>query len=154
MCRCLDMTDRDIWLVEAHKSVVGLLILNENLDVRRESLDDKIFFGLSAHGRKYNLVESYAFPWVFFKLCQGSGRWCLRSIWNRVNIFWQDVSARHGGSLEHGSEFCGAYLCDYVLRFNKVGSAPTLFIGDGVFGWYLNVSSTSANWWGIECPNC
>ena len=68
-------------MIGSHKSNVSCLVtVNESLEVRRGSLDGKMFFGLSAHGRKYNLVKSYAFPWVFFKLCQGSGRWCFRSV--------------------------------------------------------------------------
>ena len=77
-----------IVVIGSHKSNVSCLItLNESLEVRRGSLDGKMFFGLSAHGRKYNLDKSYTFPWAFSKLWQGFGRFGFYGNWNRYNIF-------------------------------------------------------------------
>ena len=59
---------------------------------------------------------------------------CVRVLEDGVSEVFETASVSSGGSLEHGPEFCGAYLCDYLLGFNKVGSVPTLSIGDGIFG--------------------
>ena len=125
---------------------------NGTLHIHKGFQDGKIRFGLSIHGREYDLNKYCAIPSVCFELCQDSWEQCLLVILG-YNKSLVERLVRHGAPVEHGPEIYGVYLCNNLDKVNRDNNSTSLALGvDSAFQ-YFDVEAATANWRGAVRPN-